>query len=80
MEINMTEHNQIFTSRVFSIPDHASNEPEWYCLTREDVMGPYSSERVAHQALQEFVQLCQRLGWHGDRDLGNPRPRPSALA
>lgn len=75
----MTEQNQIFTNRVFAVPDACSNEPEWYCLTREEVMGPFRSEHVAQQALEEFIQLCQSLGWHGDRDPGQPRPRTSAL-
>jgi hypothetical protein len=64
----MTTHNQIFASRVFAIPDGGSAQPEWYCLTREQVMGPYGDERQAQQALDDFIHLCQALGWNGDRE------------
>ena len=68
---------QIFTSRVFAVPDATSSQPEWYCLTREEVMGPFSSEHIAQQALEEFIQLCQQLGWHGDREPGRRSEEPA---
>lgn len=64
----MNTHNTIFATRVFAIPDASNDQPEWYCLTREQVMGPYSDEQQAQNALDDFIRLCQALGWNGDRD------------
>ncbi len=64
----MSRHQSIFASRVFAVPDPAQEHAKWYCLTREHILGPYASEHVAREALDEFVQLCEALGWNGDRD------------
>ena len=75
----MNDHTQIFASRVFSVADGYDHPPEWYCLTREEVMGPYASERLAREALAEFISLCQALSWNCDREPGQQERRRNQL-
>lgn len=43
-------------------------QPEWFCLVREGMLGPYSSEESAFQALHDFLNWASQVGCTGNRD------------
>jgi hypothetical protein len=42
--------------------------PEWFCLVREGMLGPYTSEEAAFQALDDFLRWARQVGCTGNRD------------
>jgi len=70
----MPTTHRIFSDRIMS-STAAAGKTEWYCLAREDLLGPYSSETTARIALSEFILWCQRMGATGGREAPPPPAR-----
>jgi hypothetical protein len=63
----MTHPERVFADRVFAVAAEDNGIQQWYCLTREHVLGPYPNEGLARTALKEFVRWCRLMGWDGER-------------
>jgi len=67
----MNDSNRINSDRII----HSINlegRPEWFCLVREGMLGPYPSEEAAHQALADFLRWAQQVGCTGRREGDKP--------
>lgn len=66
----MSASNRIFSERIIQITNVAG-ATEWYCLTREALLGPYPSKADADLALASFILSCQGMGRTGGRGDSN---------
>jgi hypothetical protein len=54
-------------NRIFSTRNSDTGMMDWFFSAREGIIGPYSSKEQATKDLQEFVQLCIKVGDDGGR-------------
>ena len=45
--------------------------PEWFCLVREGMLGPFPSEETALKELDDFLRWAQQVGATGHRSPDN---------
>ena len=57
--------------RVFSEKVATSGATQWFFLTREGVVGPYSSKEKASDELKQFIARCVQSGSTGGRSNGS---------
>lgn len=63
----MSIRSRIFSERIMQTTNVAGAN-EWYCLTREALLGPYRSQADADLALASFIRSCQGMGQTGGRE------------
>lgn len=61
----MFQHNRMFTDR-----DPGTGLMKWFFESREGVMGPFDSEKIANTELQRHIDYSKRNGIDGGRKLG----------
>lgn len=66
----MSENDRIFVLKAKTL-----YPKEWFCETREGLMGPFSSERRARLALLRHLKKCMQHHVDGGRGLGPDRGR-----
>lgn len=61
----MFEHSRIFSDRNLS-----TGFIEWFCETREGLVGPFESEALAKTALQRHIEYAKQRKIDGGRGIG----------
>jgi hypothetical protein len=65
-------------SRVFSDRNPTTGNMEWFAETREGMLGPFDSEKLATEALQRHIEYTKQQKIDGGRGLGLEK-RPTKL-